>query len=242
MKRWSPAAVASLLRRTEPVHRHRRIGAAPESASPDRRSNSAAPAGHRPRDLERHRTRSGGLQVVVDDGAIRRILPTGSSTGHGMSVLVFQRTRQAVVGLKRTRRPRRWPCGLASQASKSICRSGVMSSRIQNPRPCVAQTRSSSFTIRSRTEVTPMFNRSDCQLCRHRTTRRRRAQFRQTADPFFLGSSRTALTVSPAGMPLTISVQVLPPSCVRKMCGRRSSSRSVLTAAYAVSGRSARRR
>src|ERR1044072_3756475 len=36
-------------------------------------------------------------------------------------------------------------------------------------------------------------------------------------------------------MPAVISVQVAPASRVRKMCGRRSSSRSVLTAAYAVS-------
>ena len=35
-----------------------------------------------------------------------------------------------------------------------------MSSRIQKPRPCVAATRSSSFTIKSRTDVTPMLRRS----------------------------------------------------------------------------------
>jgi len=43
-------------------------------------------------------------------------------------------------------------------------RSGVTSSRIQNPRPCVATTRSSSFTIRSRIDETGRFRRSDCQL------------------------------------------------------------------------------
>ena len=42
------------------------------------------------------------------------------------------------------------------------------------------------------------------------------------------------LVAAPSGMPLSISFQVLPPSCVRKRCGRISSSRSVLTAAYAV--------
>ena len=40
----------------------------------------------------------------------------------------------------------------------------------------------------------------------------------------------TALTVSPAGIPDTISVHVAP-SCVPRMCGRKSSSRSVLIAA-----------
>ena len=78
--------------------------------------------------------------------------PVGSSFGHGMSVLVFQRTRHAVVGLK----------SIASDEADdaSICRSGVMSSRIQKPRPCVAATRSSSFTTRSRTDEAAMFKRS----------------------------------------------------------------------------------
>jgi len=35
---------------------------------------------------------------------------------------------------------------------RASCRSGVMSSRIQNPRPCVATTRSSPWTMRSRTD------------------------------------------------------------------------------------------
>ena len=82
--------------------------------------------------------------------------PVGSSTGHGMSVLVFQRTRQATVGLKSTTS--------SLSVAAPIWRSGVMSSSIQNPRPCVAATRSSSLTMRSRTEVTPMFCRSDCHF------------------------------------------------------------------------------
>ena len=79
--------------------------------------------------------------------------PVGSSFGHGMSELVFQRTRHAVVGLKRS---------VSLGGVPLICRSGVMSSRIQNPRPCVAATRSSSLTMRSRTDDTGMFKRSDC--------------------------------------------------------------------------------
>src|ERR1035438_7961035 len=42
------------------------------------------------------------------------------------------------------------------------------------------------------------------------------------------------LATAPPAMPLSISVQVLPPSCVRQKCGFMSSSRSVLAAAYAV--------
>ena len=80
--------------------------------------------------------------------------PVGSSFGHGMSEFVFHRTRHAVVGLKSIVSARRRP---------SIWRSGVMSSRIQNPRPCVAATRSSSLTMMSRTDVAGMFSRSDCQ-------------------------------------------------------------------------------
>ncbi len=83
------------------------------------------------------------------------LAPVGSSLGHGMSVLVFQRTRHAVVGLKRI--------ASAEAEAASIWRSGVMSSRIQKPRPCVAATRSSSFTMRSRTDEAAMFWRSDCQ-------------------------------------------------------------------------------
>src|SRR6185503_12772373 len=41
--------------------------------------------------------------------------------------------------------------------------------------------------------------------------------------------------VAPESMPATISVHVFPPSRVRYRCGRMSSRRSVLIAAYAVS-------
>ncbi len=55
--------------------------------------------------------------------------PVGSSGGSGVSVFVFHRTRHAVVRLEES---------IASgDATLSIWRSGVMSSRIQNPRPCV---------------------------------------------------------------------------------------------------------
>ena len=82
--------------------------------------------------------------------------PPGSSGGSGVSVFMFHRTRVAVCGLKRT-------ASAAAAALASSWRSGVMSSRIQKPRPCVAATRSSSLMMRSRTEVAGMFSRSDCQ-------------------------------------------------------------------------------
>ena len=75
------------------------------------------------------------LQVVVDHRAVGRILGRR----------LFRRQRRAqediVVDANRCRRlkePRTAPCGWLA-----ICRSGVMSSRIQNARPCVAMTRSS---------------------------------------------------------------------------------------------------
>jgi hypothetical protein len=49
------------------------------------------------------------------------------------------------------------------------------------------------------------------------------------------GSSRIEFAAAPGAMPLSISVHVLPPSCVRQKCGLRSSIRSVFAAAYAVS-------
>src|ERR1017187_41043 len=42
------------------------------------------------------------------------------------------------------------------------------------------------------------------------------------------------LATAPPAMPLSISVQVLPPSWVRQKCGFMSSRRRVLAAAYAV--------
>ena len=60
--------------------------------------------------------------------------PVGSSTGQGMSVLVFQRTRHAVVGLKSAVN---WQPSRSGPVVGVICRSGVMSSMIQKPRPWV---------------------------------------------------------------------------------------------------------
>ena len=82
--------------------------------------------------------------------------PAGSSGGSGVSVFLFQRTRQACWGANR------WTSA-AADGRRRICRSGVMSSRIQNDRPCVPTTRSSSLMTRSRIEVAGMLRRSDCQ-------------------------------------------------------------------------------
>ena len=90
--------------------------------------------------------------------------PAGTSGGHGVGSFVPKRTRTAVAGLNRYARAR----ARAARAS-AACRSGVTSSRIQKPRPCVPATRSehrhvlSSFTWMSRTEIAGMSSRSDCQ-------------------------------------------------------------------------------
>ena len=60
-------------------------------------------------------------------------------------------------------------CSARPATPASRLRSGVRSSRIQNPRPCVPATRSeqrhveSSFTLMSRTEIAGMSRRSECQ-------------------------------------------------------------------------------
>ena len=95
---------------------------------------------------------------VVEDRAVRRVLPR-RLLGRERRVGVACSTR-AAPGVLRARRERLRRRG-ASCAS--ICRSGVMSSRIQKPRPCVPTTRSSPWTTRSRIDVAGMFRRSDCQ-------------------------------------------------------------------------------
>src|SRR5207249_6197109 len=57
------------------------------------------------------------------------LFPAGNSGGNGVSGLRFQRKRIAVPGANR--------CALALAISALHCRSGVMSSKIQNERPCV---------------------------------------------------------------------------------------------------------
>ena len=88
----------------------------------------------------------------------------GSSGGHGVGSFMPKRTRTAGAGLTRYAAP-----DSAAARIFAACRSGVTSSRIQKPRPCVPATRSehrqiaSSFTCRSRTEIAGMSSRSDCQ-------------------------------------------------------------------------------
>ena len=97
-------------------------------------------------------------------------------------------------------------------------------------------TRGSCLTIKSRTDDGAMFSRNDCQWSPSSNDTYTCVSDPAKSNPFRRGSSRTTLTAAPAGIPLTISFHVFPPSCVRKMCGFMSSSRSVLTAAYAVNG------
>ena len=87
--------------------------------------------------------------------------PAGSSGGQGVGSFVPKRTRTAGSGLNRY--------AAVAACAAAACRSGVTSSRIQNPRPCVPATRSeqrqvlSSFTWRSRTEIAGMSSLSDSQ-------------------------------------------------------------------------------
>jgi len=52
--------------------------------------------------------------------------------------------------------------------------------------------------------------------------------------PFTCGSSRIEFVTAPGAMPVLISVQVRPPSCVRHKWGFMSSTRIEFAAAYAV--------
>ena len=83
-------------------------------------------------------------------------------------------------------------------------RSGVMSSRIQNERPWVPTTRSSSLTTRSRMDVAGMLRRSDCQCSPSSNETYTARSVPAKSRPLRTGSSRTALTMPPSGMPLVI--------------------------------------
>src|SRR6185437_7136682 len=158
--------------------------------------------------------------------------PAGSSGGHGVGSLVANRTRTAVAGLYRYT-----SCAASACAS---CRSGVTSSRIQKPRPCVPAMRSeqrqalSSLSWRSRTEIAGILRRSDCQWSPSSNDTQTWVSVAAESNPFCRGSSRIEFAAAPGAMPLSISVHVLPPSCVRKKWGFASSIRIVLAAAYAV--------
>ena len=109
-----------------------------------------------------------------------------------------------------------------------------MLSRIQNDRPCVPTTRSSPLIARSRIDVAGMFNRSESHVAPSSSDTYTACSVPANSSPPCCVSSRTVLTMPPSGMPWTISVHVFPRSVVFRMCGLRSSSRNVLTAAYAV--------
>src|SRR5215468_6670822 len=81
--------------------------------------------------------------------------PYGSSGGSGVSVYLLQRKRYAAAGLNNT-------ASLDAVFSLS-CRNGSTSSRIQNERPWVPTTMSSSLMMRSLIDVAGMLRRSDDQ-------------------------------------------------------------------------------
>src|ERR1051326_5844212 len=86
----------------------------------------------------------------------------------------------------------------------------------------------------SRTEIAGMLSRSDCQLAPSSNETQTCTSVAAYKSPGVRGSSRIEFATALGAMPLSISVQVLPPSCVRQKCGRASSIRSVFAAAYAV--------
>src|SRR5258708_18214971 len=86
----------------------------------------------------------------------------------------------------------------------------------------------------SLTEIAGMLRRSDSQW----SPSSYETQTWVSVEPYNslrrLGSSRMEFTTTPAATAVLISVQLLPPSCVRKKCGLMSSMRSVFAAMYAV--------
>ena len=89
------------------------------------------------------------------------IAPSGGFWPRG---LVGRQRRVGVLApAKRGRRRRLEQRRVGDAVVAAICRNGVMSSRIQNARPCVPTTMSSSLITRSRIDVAGMFSRSDCQ-------------------------------------------------------------------------------
>lgn len=132
---------------------------------------------------------------------------TGSSGGSGVSVPTLRRTRYVAAGGNRVTS--------AAAAAAVRLRSGEMSSRIQNDRPCVPTTRSFWWTTRSRTDVAGMFCRSGCQSSPSLNDTNTARSVPAKSSPLRTGSSRTALTGALSGSPRTISFQVFPPSWVR---------------------------
>ena len=118
-------------------------------------------------------------------------------------------------------------------SSSDIWRKGVISSKIQKLRPCVPTTISSSFITKSLILVAGIFSLNDCQFSP--SSKDTYTAFSEPANnnPLREGSSRTVL-IGSLGKPLTISFQFFPPSFVRKICGRWSSSLIRLTATKAT--------
>ena len=179
-------------------------------------------------DLKRQHASEVWPDRIVDHRAIGRVL----ACGH---VRHPRRRRVHVVADARGHLRRVQVQAASSAMRAAIWRSGVTLSRMRNPRPCVPAIRSSSLHL---------------QIA-HRTWRHVHAQrlpvIAIVERDIHLGFGpciQQALTLrvfanhagrsSRPGRPVLICFHVLPPSCVRNRCGRMSSSRSVLIAAYAV--------
>ena len=95
--------------------------------------------------------------IVVDDRAVGRVLRrTARRAGSACRCTCSSGSGYAAAGLKSVSAARR-------RVAAAICRSGSMSSRIQNDRPCVPTAMSSSLSTRSRIDVAGMLRRSDDQ-------------------------------------------------------------------------------
>jgi len=79
-----------------------------------------------------------------------------------------------------------------------------------------------------------MSSRSECQWSPSSKDTHTCVSVAAYSSPCLRGSSRMELATAPGASPVSISVHVRPPSCVRQKCGSMSSIRMVFAAAYAV--------
>ena len=118
--------------------------------------------------------------------------PAGSSGGSGVSVLLFHSNRERGLRLEQD--------DVARASSSWICRSGVMSSRIQNAAAVRPDDEVVVLDRPDRGSTSPACSAAaTASARRRRTTRRPASRCRRTAGPCASGSSRTALIVAPSG-------------------------------------------
>src|SRR5882724_12072836 len=117
------------------------------------------------------------------------------------------RTRKALAGLK-SHKSAALTCALT-------CRSGLASSKIQNDRPCVATTKSSSCITKSRIEVVGILSCNDCQESPSSSETYTPFSVHAYSKPLRDGSSRTQFRKLPSEIPRETCCQLFPKSRVR---------------------------